>query len=192
MTLADDQNFSKQIKNLIFLPIEITIDKTVFNILGPSYKSFQGLWNTQLIEPNSPEIKPILDQLAFSSISLIKYNIQAIDIPPHVDVQPEYVKDQKEYQHIRENEPAGYRIVLSGSTDKLEVFDGKDWRIAYLPSCPFAYVLNSTVVKHRVIGESGRRTLYFRGFLDMKKHRTLIKKNLEKYSDYALYHCYNE
>lgn len=188
MTPNNEQKFYKTVKNLIFLPIEIEIDKTVLNILGPTYKSFQGLWNTQLIESTNPEIKSIIDQLAFRSISLIKYNTQAVDIPPHVDVQPEYVNNQKEYQHIKENEPAGYRIVLSGSTDKLEVFDGKDWKIAYLPSCPFAYIINSTVVKHKVIGETGRRTLYFRGFLDVEKHQSLIQKNLEKYRDYALFH----
>jgi hypothetical protein len=183
----DRQILNKKIKNLIFLPIEIKIDKNIFNVSGPSYKSFRGLWNTQLIDPTNPEIKTLIDQLAFSSVSLIKYNVQAMDVPPHVDVQPEYVNNQQEYLHIKENEPSGYRIVLSGSTDKLEVFDGTDWRIAHLPACPFAYVLNSTVTKHRIIGESGRRTLYFRGFLNVEKHQSLLEKNLEKYSDYALY-----
>jgi len=186
----DEKHFKKKITNLLFLPIEIEINKTFFDIDSPSYESFQGLWNTRLIEPNNPEIKFIIDQLAFSSVSLIKYNVQNVDIPPHIDVQPDYVNSNKEYRHIRENEPAGYRIVLSGSTDKLEVFDGRDWKVAYLPSCPFAYVLNSTIVKHRVIGESGRRTLYFRGLLDVEKHRALLKKNLEKYKDYAIYHRY--
>lgn len=190
MISNSEQQFCEKVKTLIFLPIEIEINKTFFDVLGPVYKSFQGLWDTQLIEASSSEIKPIVDQLAFSSISLIKYNMQAVDIPPHIDVQPEYVDSQQEYLHIKENEPAGYRVVLSGGTDKLEVFDGRDWKIAYLPSCPFAYVLNSTIVKHRVIGESGRRTLYFRGLLDVEKHRALLKKNLEKYKDYAIYHRY--
>lgn len=175
-------------KDLIFLPIELKIDKTVFDISNPLHKTFQGLWNTKLVNNKDPEIKNIVDQLPYSEITLIKYNTQTKDVPPHVDVQPEYVKNQDEYQHIKKNEPAGYRIVLSGNTDKLEVFDGKQWRIAYLPSCPFAYVLNSTDVKHRVIGETGRTTLYFRGFLDIEKHQTLIKKNLKKYSSYAIYH----
>ena len=174
-------------KDLIFLPIDIEIEKTVFDIDSPLHKTFQGLWDTQLIDPDNPEIKNILNQLPFKTISLIKYNTQATDIPPHVDVQPNYVKTYDEYYHIKENEPAGYRIVLSGSTDKLEVFDGKEWRIAYLPSCPFAYVLNSTDVKHRVIGETGRKTLYFRGYLDTERHEELIRKNLKKYSDYAIY-----
>jgi hypothetical protein len=190
LILNNELQFCEKVKTLIFLPIEIEINKTIFDVLGPVYKSFQGLWDTQLIEADSAEIKPIIDQLAFSSISLIKYNMQVVDIPPHIDVQPDYVNSNKEYQHIRENEPAGYRIVLSGSIDKLEVFDGRDWKIAYLPSCPFAYVLNSTIVKHRVIGESGRRTLYFRGLLDVEKHRALLQKNLEKYKDYAIYHRY--
>jgi len=174
-------------KDLIFLPIEIKIDKTVFDIDSPLHKTFQGLWETQIIQPDNLEIKNILDQLPFETVSLIKYNTQATDIPPHVDVQPNYVKNSNEYDHIKENEPAGYRIVLSGSPDKLEVFNGKEWKTAFLPSCPFAYVLNSTDVKHRVIGETGRKTLYFRGFLNIEKHRELIRINLKKYSDYAIY-----
>lgn len=174
-------------KDLIFLPIEIKIDKTSFNISNPLHNTFQGLWNTKLVNNNDPEIKNIVDQLPYSEITLIKYNTQTRDIPPHVDVRPEYVNNQEEYAHIKKNEPAGYRIVLSGSTDKLEIFDGMQWRIACLPACPFAYVLNSTDTKHRVIGETGRNTLYFRGFLNIEKHETLIKENLKKYNSYAIY-----
>lgn len=174
-------------QDLIFLPIHIAIDKTAFDIARPVHQTFQGLWNTQLVAESDPEISSIVEQLPYSKITLIKYNTQAADVPPHVDVRPEYVKNQEEYKHISSNEPAGYRIVLGGRTDTLEIFDGSQWRIAYLPSCPFAYVLNSTDVKHRVIGETGRNTLYFRGFLDIEKHQTLIKNNLEKYRDYAIY-----
>jgi hypothetical protein len=182
------KQINEKIKNLIFLPIEIEIYKTVFSVFNPRHKTFQGLWDTQLIDPDDIEIKTITDQLPFCHVSLIKYNTQTADIPPHIDVQPDYVKNQEEYQHIKDNEPAGYRVVLSGRADRLEVFDGYKWMTARLPSCPFAYVLNSTHVKHRVIGEMGRRTLYFRGRLDKVRHQTLIQTNLEKYSDYAIYH----
>lgn len=174
-------------KDLIFLPIEIKIDKTAFDISNPVHKTFQGLWDTRLVEDSDPEIKNIVDQLPYSKITLIKYNTQAMDVPPHVDVQPNFLSDQEEYRHIKENEPSGYRIVLAGSIDKLEVFDGRQWRVAKLPSCPFAYVLNSTISLHRVVGEIGRKTLYFRGFLDKTKHRDLISKNLEKYKEYAIF-----
>jgi hypothetical protein len=174
-------------KDLIFLPIEIKIDKTTFDINSPLHSTNLGLWRTRLVKSDDPEIKELTDQLPYSHITLIKYNTQAVDIPSHVDIRPSYIKDTIEYQHIKENEPSGYRVVLVGSTDRLEVFDGKEWRVARLPSSPFAYVLNSTDTKHRVIGETGRQTLYFRGFLDIEKHQQLIKKNLEKYSEYAIY-----
>jgi hypothetical protein len=174
-------------KDLIFLPIEIKIDKTTFGTNSPLHVAFRGLWHTRLVKFDDPEIKDLTDQLPYSHITLIKYNTQTVDIPPHVDVQPSYIKDDIEYQHIKENEPSGYRVVLVGSTDRLEVFDGKEWRVARLPSLPFAYVINSTDTKHRVMAETGRRTLYFRGFLDIEKHQQLIKKNLEKYSEYAIY-----
>lgn len=177
-------------KDLIFLPIEITIDKTTFDIEGPSHKTFGGLWDTKLVDESDPEIVNIVEQLPYSKITWFKYNIQAKDVPPHVDVQYNFTRDRNEYQHIKENEPAGYRVVLSGSTDKLEIFDGKKWHIARLPACPFAYVINSTISLHRVIGEIGRRTLYFRGFLDEEKHQKIISKNLEKYQEYAIFRNY--
>jgi hypothetical protein len=174
-------------KNLVFLPIELEINKTSFDINNPLHKTFRGLWDTKLVNEKDPEIKTIIDQLPYSKITLIKYNTQAMDVPPHVDVQCNFVKDQEEYRHIKENEPAGYRVVLEGSADKLEVFDGRQWRVARLPSCPFAYVLNSTISLHRVVGEVGRKTLYFRGFLNPTAHQSLIEKNLEKYRDYAIF-----
>lgn len=176
--------------DLIFLPIELSIDQTVFDFEIQSLPTFNGLWETKFLTDSDlsrPEIKNLCDQLPFKKITLIKYNRQSKDVPPHVDVQPFYVREKNEYEHIRSNEPAGYRIVLLGSADKLEVFDGKNWKTALLPKVPFAYVLNSTVTKHRVIGETGRMSMYFRGFLDQDKHRKIIDINLKKYQDYAIY-----
>lgn len=174
-------------KKLIFLPIDLEIINTDYSIESRIEKTFGGLWDTKFVSPNNPQLTDIIKQLPYQRISLIKYNSQATDIPPHIDVQPSYIKIPNEYEHIISNEPAGYRILLSGKIDKLEVFDGKIWRTAQLPVCPFAYVINSTETKHRVIGETGRKTLYFRGFLDPKKHRELINKNLERFKEYAIY-----
>ena len=173
--------------NLIFLPIKINIDNLDLNIETEEEKTFGGLWNTKFVSTNHPKLAGIVNQLPFYEITLIKYNTQAVDIPPHVDIQHKYVKISGEYRNIRSNEPSGYRILLSGSPTKLEVFDGKEWKIARLPSCPFAYIINSTETKHRIIGETGRKTLYIRGFLDQEKHQTLIHKNLEEFKDYAIY-----
>lgn len=173
--------------NLIFLPIKLDIGNLDLKIEAEAEKTFGGLWNTKFMPIDHPDLIRITDQLPFSLITLIKYNTQAVDIPPHVDVTYKYLKVSGEYKNIRSNEPAGYRILLSGSPTKLEVFDGKQWKTARLPSCPFAYIINSTETKHRIIGETGRKTLYIRGFLDKEKHQALINKNLDEFKEYAIY-----
>lgn len=173
--------------NLIFLPIKIDIGNLDLKIEAEAEKTFGGLWNTKFVPIDHPDLIRIIDQLPFSEITLIKYNTQAVDIPPHIDVQHKYVKISGEYRNIRSNEPAGYRILLSGSPTKLEVFDGRQWKTARLPSCPFAYIINSTETTHRIIGETGRKTLYIRGFLDKEKHQALINKNLDEFKEYAIY-----
>lgn len=174
-------------KKLIFLPIELDIRTTEYHIETKEKKTFNGLWNTKFISSTHPELSTIINQLPFSMITMVKYNTQTSDIPPHIDVQKKYIRVSGEYEDIRSNEPAGYRILLCGSPTKLEVFDGKEWIVSKLPLCPFGYVINSTDTKHRIIGETGRNILYFRGFLDRDKHIRLINKNLEKYREYAIY-----
>jgi hypothetical protein len=176
-------------KDLIFLPIEIDIPQTDFSIEKQSVKTFNGLWDTKILEDeiNHPYIKHLIDQLPYQRVTLAKYNTQETDVPPHVDVQPSWTTTVDEYNHIVDNEPAGYRIILIGSNNKLEVHDGKQWRIAKVPKVPFAYLLHSTIYKHRVLGEVGRKTLYFRGYLNPAAHRELIEKNLQKYGEYAIY-----
>jgi len=176
--------------NLLFLPIEITITKTSFIVEKECIATFNGLWQTKElteVDIESSGISEITNQLPYKKITLAKYNVQPSSIPAHVDVQPAWTKTQEEYNHIKSNEPAGYRVVLMGSKDSLEVFDGVNWREAKLPQVPFAYVLNSTSCKHRVKNESGRQTLYFRGFLNEVEHAALINRNLEKYKEYAIY-----
>jgi hypothetical protein len=176
--------------DLIFLPIEIEIISTTFSVNRPTKLTFQGLWETKELnewELNKSEIKYIADQLPFKKITLVKYNTQSSIIPPHVDVQQEWTTAVEEFNHIKKNEPAGYRVVLIGQNDSLEVFDNREWRQARLPRVPFAYVINSTRCMHKVSIESGRQTLYFRGFLDENKHKELIKTNLNNYGDYAIF-----
>lgn len=176
--------------DLIFLPIELDIISIRYHIDKVSTSTFQGLWNTKELtvqEIKDSSIDHITDQLPYEKITLAKYNTQSSVVPPHVDVQPSWTRSIEEYTHIKNNEPAGYRVVLIGETDSLEVFDNKEWKKAVIPSIPFAYVLNSTQYQHRVNRGIGRQTLYFRGFLDKEKHRKLIEKNLKKYSEYAVF-----
>ena len=176
--------------DLIFLPIEIDIISTTFSINRPTKSTFQGLWETKELnewELNKSEIKYIADQLPFKKITLVKYNTQSSIIPPHVDVQQEWTTAVEKFNHIKKNEPAGYRVVLIGQNDSLEVFDNREWQQARLPRVPFAYVINSTSCMHKLSFEAGRQTLYFRGILDENKHKELLKTNLNNYRDYAIF-----
>lgn len=177
-------------KQLLFLPIEIEISDTLFSVDKETRPTFGGLWQTKELteeEICSTGIDTITNQLPYEKITLAKYNTQVSSIPAHVDVQPSWTSTPEEYLHIKKNEPAGYRVVLIGKADSLEVFDGIEWKKAILPRVPFAYVLNSTDYKHRVTEENGRQTLYFRGFLDQVKHQQIIEENLEKYREYAVF-----
>jgi hypothetical protein len=176
-------------KDLLFLPIEIEISQMMFTVDKSAQPTFKGLWQTKELNEEeiiSSGINKITNQLPYEKITLAKYNTQSSVIPSHVDVQSNWTKTLEEYEHIKSNEPAGYRVVLIGNQNSLEVFDGVEWKTARLPQIPFAYVLNSTKCQHRVVNEPGRQSLYFRGFLNKEKHQTLIEKNLKKFKDFAI------
>ncbi len=180
--------------DLIFLPIEIDILSTSYFVDKQAIDAFHGrkyvLWSTKELtesDIDASDIKFISDQLPLKKITSAKHNTQNSIIPSHLDVHPEFTSTLDEYQHIANNEPAGYRVVLIGKHDALEVFDNQEWKKAVLPKVPFAYVLNCTKYKHRVRADPGRQSLYFRGFLDESKHKELIETNLKKYRDFAVF-----
>ena len=103
-----------------------------------------------------------------------------------MDVYPEMIFQPNELEHIKLNEPAGYRIVISGSTDSIEIFNGVEWVVARAPQTPCCYVLNSTSARHRIKEDIGRKMIYIRGFLNREKHLELLSKSYERYKDYAV------
>ena len=186
--------------NLLFLPIKINIPDIPHSIDDKLYDLnkvvYFETWSvTEFTNINEikkhPSFKIIIEQLPFKQITLFKENIQLKDVMAHVDVNFNYQSkgliSYEEHDNILKNEPAGYRIVLKGKEDALEIFDGKDWKKVLLPKVPFAYIIYSTKIKHRVIGDTGRKTLYIRGSLDENLHNQLIQKNLKEYYNYALF-----
>ena len=187
-------------KNLLYLPIKIDIPNVDYNISDDNFNlkkyDYFETWSAKqfrdINEANNHEgFKIILNQLPFKEITLFKQNTQLKDVMAHVDVNINYHSKgyitNEEHDNILKNEPAGNRIVLKGKKDVLEIFDGKDWKKVTLPEVPFAYIINSTKFKHRVVGDTGRKTLYIRGSLDENLHKQLIEKNLKEYHSYALF-----
>ena len=187
-------------KNLLYLPIKINIPDINYNISNDNFNLkkyvYFETWSTKQFT-NINEVKKhssfniIIEQLPFKQITLFKQSIQLKDVMAHVDVNVNHHSkgqiSNEEHDNILKNEPAGYRIVLKGKKDVLEIFDGKEWKRVTLPEVPFAYVINSTKFKHRVVGDNGRETLYIRGSLNENLHKQLIGKNLKEYHSYALF-----
>ncbi len=176
---------------LLFLPIDIDIDISSFSQEDSASRltAYNPYWASASISTTDIErnnFDTILEQLPFNKITTITHKFQEREVHSHVDVYPSMIFEQGEYQHIVDNEPAGYRILLNGNLDRLEIFNGVNWVVARMPKSPCCYLLNSTVAQHRVKDDPNRELIYIRGFLDKEKHCNLIEKSYSKYKDYAI------
>lgn len=176
---------------ILFLPIDIDVHLTSFYKEDSASRltAYNPYWASTPLSSN--EIKKnnldkILYQLPFTKITTLTHKFQEREVHSHVDVYPSMIFEDGEYQHIIDNEPAGYRLLLNGSLDCLEVFNGVEWIVAKIPKTPCCYLLNSTAAKHRVKEDINRELIYIRGFLDKKKHESLIAQSCIKYKDYVI------
>jgi hypothetical protein len=176
---------------ILFLPIDIDLSNFDFTQFDKSTEltAFNPYWDSSAISTDTivkNKFNDILDQLPFATITTLTYKEQNGIVGDHVDVYPEMIFQPNELEHIKLNEPSGYRIVISGSTDAIEIFNGVEWVVARAPQTPCCYVLNSTSARHRIKEDVGRKIIYVRGFLNIEKHLELLKRSLEKYKDYAV------
>lgn len=176
---------------LLFLPIDLDLSSL------PAYKKQAGkqmtaynpYWSTTDITESAladNDFQKILNQLPFEKVTVLTHKTQERAVGSHIDVYPEMSFQPNEYNHICENEPAGYRILLNGHLDRLQVFNGKEWVTAHVPSSPGCYILNSTRALHKVAADPGRELIYVRGFLNPDKHKELLDRSYAKYKDYAI------
>jgi len=178
--------------NLLFLPVDIELTNFTFKRYNNSLEqnSFNLWWSASVILDDCVEkndFNIVLDQLPFTQITRITHKIQTALVHPHVDVMPEMGLKNEEFDHIKNNEPCGYRLVIVGQHDKLKVHNGKEWVTARLPIVPCCYLLNSTIGRHKVDVDENREIIYIRGFVDPEKHQEIINRSLEKYKDYAIF-----
>jgi hypothetical protein len=183
--------------NILFMPIDIEISESITQLnvdRSPAdslrLTKYNPYWNSTLIDVNHPwysTVGPIISQLPFERITTITHKIQDREVGPHVDVYPDMLFQENELDNIIENEPAGYRILIKGSNNKLEIFDGKEWVAPNIPCFPSCYLINSTSMKHRVKDDTNRELIYVRGILNKEKHQQLIKKSYIKYKDYVIH-----
>lgn len=177
---------------LIFCPIDIDLSKFVFKQSSESEKNifFNPWWDSTFIKEDTVirnGFDKILNQLPYTKITRLFYKTQKIQVESHLDVMPQMIMEEGEYDHIKSNEPCGYRIVINGGVDKLRILKKGEWVSADIPCTPCCYVINSTEAYHSVDYDNLRETIYIRGFVEEKKHQMLLEKSLLKYKKYAIY-----
>ena len=179
---------------LLFLPIDIDVSglenfkqlDSTNTIISP----FTQWWDSSSITDETVKhnnFNRVLNQLPFTRITGLTYKIQNEEVPAHIDVNSSMPFEDGEAENILANEPAGYRFVIKGQTDKVEVYNGREWVVAHIPSTPCCYVLNSTTGKHKVAYDPNREIIYARGFVDPVAHKQLLERSLEKFKQYAIY-----
>jgi hypothetical protein len=177
---------------ILFCPLDTELDKIEFSVVDgtPVISKYNPYWNSTLISDETIKknnFDEVLKQLPFEKISNLQYKIQQQTVDSHVDVYPEMKFAPGEYKHILDTEPSGYRFILKGAVDSLEVFDGTLWITTRVPKIPCAYILNSTSAIHKVKEDKERTTIYVRGWLNKERHLALLEKSLEKYSQYVVW-----
>jgi hypothetical protein len=177
--------------NIIFCPLDIEMHLINFTAINgiPVHTKYNPFWDSTSITEEvarQNNFGKILDQLPFKEIVSLQYKKQTKKVSPHVDVYPEMMTKPGEYDHIVSMEPAGYRFVIEGRLDSIEIFNGETWVNAIIPKVPCGYIINSTSAKHRIKQDNGRTTIYIRGWLDEEKHLELLEKSYNKYRQYAI------
>jgi len=172
---------------ILFLPLDIDVDGLDFTQDANATKAgtWMDYWDASFITDEavkSSGLDKVLKQLPFTKITRLFHKIQTVEVPAHLDVQPQMILEPGEMDHIKSLEPAGYRIVLKGQTASLSVFNGSEWCNVHLPRVPCCYLLNSTTAYHRLVEDPGRETIYVRGYLDPVGHKNLIERSLLKYT----------
>ena len=176
---------------ILFCPLDIELDDIEFSIVEgtPVVSKYNPYWNSTFISKETIKknnFDKVIEQLPFDKISHLQYKIQQQTVDSHVDVYPGYKFAPGEYKHILDTEPSGYRFIVKGAVDSLEVFDGTMWITTRVPKIPCAYILNSTSAIHRVKEDESRTTIYIRGWLNKERHLELLKRSYEKFSSYAV------
>lgn len=188
--------------NLAFIPVAIDVPEISFtHEKYPTqwhWWSFEQLLDYKDTETFSPKswkelpkeyevYKRMAESLPLVDFSNVRVSRQDKEVAPHYDVHKFHKPPEETYEHFVKNEPCGYRFVLKGSADTLQLYLKDKWVTALIPQVPCCYLINTTSVLHRVLEDKNRLTMYVRGTVDETKHVQLIEKSLELYKDYALY-----
>lgn len=186
----------KYAMSLIFVPVDLDLEGTVPQIQqhAPDHWGWwdnemlltrDGLWREDL-PPDFLWLRGVIESLPFVSLQMIRVSSQFKPVPPHKDVYPEQVTERT-YKALVKNEPCGYRMVLRGRLDAIQVNTRKGWITCPIPQVPCVYLADTTGTDHRVLDDPDRMIVYIRGVVDPVAHKQLMERSLDRWGDWAVY-----
>jgi hypothetical protein len=136
---------------------------------------------------NFPELVKWFALFPHKTIRNIKFNIQNNKVNPHIDfTNPS--RNMELYNNNSENEPCGYRVLISGKrANSLYIVNNEKKIYTVMPDDTDVYVLGHTCTMHGVDQEEGRKTLFLHFEIDPSRHFSLLKRSIEKYSKFAIF-----
>jgi hypothetical protein len=98
-------------------------------------------------------------------------------------------KNPELYEHNKNMEPCGYRLILQGNrTGELRLVNNDQIVIPTMPPTTDWYVLGHTNTEHSNIGHPVDRYIVFcHAWIDKDRHQELLERSLVKYKDYAVF-----
>jgi len=98
-------------------------------------------------------------------------------------------KNPELYQHNKNMEPCGYRLILQGGrTGELRVIAEGKSIVPVMPMDTDWYVLGHTNTAHSNIGYPEDRYIVFcHAWINKQRHTELIERSLEKYKNYTVF-----
>ena len=147
-------------------------------------------WRPDLSESQCKLRDYIDEHLPFDQLINIKIHHPTRTRPDdqfHYDfVSPD--KNPELYEHNKNVEPCGYRLILQGHrTGELRVIANDKSIVPVMPMDTDWYVLGHTNTAHSNIGYPEDRYIVFcHAWINKEKHQELLERSLVKYKDYAI------
>ncbi len=165
--------------------------------------SYTGQWTDSAKNKYPDLIAHISQYLPFSQLCYVHLSRAVKSVPPHVDEN--YVEKPFEHhmnitpsfkEHLSQNEPVGYRFILAGQRDSLYLctqFDPQYQRhiaqkklFCKIPEDTDFFLIRNSTIPHGVENtpqDSERLIGFVLGFLDVAKHKDLVKKSYFRFSE---------
>jgi len=188
-------------KNLLWCPIdlpripnsfdEVKGDKWIFwnktNFTEKRETPYDTSQWTEYARNKYPKFIEWFECLPYKSIRNVKFNYQIDIVKPHIDFTKPELKPYL-YQNNVDNEPCGYRILISGKrTGAVYVVDNGIKIPCVMPNDTDVYVLGHTSTLHGVEEDIDRQTMFIHIEIDKDRHQEILKRSVEKYKQYAIW-----